>query len=329
MEGYFIEFASRAGEFLFRQRIASLPATVGRALSNDFIVDDPYVAAQHLRLAGDPAATGQLVVTDLGSRNGLFKAGRRVSEAVLRSGEAVSFGHTTLRLRHVDDEIAPERIDLFSSRVFSLPVALLLLGLAITTALISVPFEHFGDITAVMWMGAALGSLAMLLGWAAIWAVLGRVFAGRAQFVAHLAIAGWTFLAIDWGSLLCELLAFAFSAPALAQGRVLLIALAGIWALHRHLSLAQMRWPAVNLPLALVLMAIPGSFSGLENWKRDHRVLNTDKLNTLYDPALRITGDQSLESFIQGMTELRSRADAVRDTGKAHDALADEGDDDE
>lgn len=319
MEGYFIEFASRAGEFLFRQRITALPATVGRALSNDFIVDDPHVAAQHLRLAADPTTHGKLLITDLGSRNGLFKAGHRTKEVALCSGECVHFGHTTLRLRHCSEEVAPERLDLFSSRVFSLPVALLLFALSIVFTVIDVPFERFGDITAVIWLGAMLGSAALLLGWAALWAVLGRIFAGRAQFVSHLAIAGWSMLIHRLGIQLFDVGAFVFSAPSLTLGKVVLIGTIAVWALHRHLSLAQMRWPRVNLPLAAVLVAIPATFTALNNWKSEHRLLDADTLDTLYDPALRIADDQTLDQFMSGMETLRSRAYALREHGKEYD----------
>jgi hypothetical protein len=326
MEGYFIEFASRTGEFLFRQRIVSLPATVGRALSNDFIIDDPYVAAKHLRLESE--SPGRLTITDLGSHNGLYQSGRRLTTATLGRGDAVHFGHTTLRVRHVDEPLTPERVDLFSSQAFSLPVALGLLALAIATALFAIPLENFGDIPATTWLMAVLGTLAQQLSWAALWAVLGRIFAGRAQYVTHLAIAGWALLAVTWGDALCGFLAFSLSLPTLAQGRVLLIGLVGVWALHRHLSLAQMRRPALNLPLAVIALAIPTTLSGLENWKQDLRLLDTDLLVRVYDPAWRLTKDQTLEHFMSGMKDLRVRADAVREDGKG-DTADEEGGEDE
>ncbi|WP_018606449.1 FHA domain-containing protein [Uliginosibacterium gangwonense] len=328
-EGYIIEFASRAGEFLFRQSLGELPATVGRALNNDFIVDDPYVAAQHLRLEIAPEADGAILVTDLGSRNGLQKDGKRVAQIRLCCGETISFGHTTLRLRHVQEQVAPERIDLFASRMFSQPVAILLFTLSVATALADVPFSHLEAISATIWLGGALGFGALLLGWAAFWSILGRIFAGRAQFIAHLAIAGWSYLSIYWGSLLCTLAAFSLSWALLAQGSKVLMGVVGIWALHRHLSLAQMRWPRLNFPLAVALLALPTTFLALNTWKSEHRLLDTDTLDTLYDPALRIRGDQSLDQFMSEMPALRERADAQRKPADEEDDASEDTSNDE
>jgi len=328
-EGYIIEFASRAGEFLFRQPLGELPATVGRALNNDFIVDDPYVAAQHLRLELAPEADGTVLVTDLGSRNGLQKDGKRLAQVRLRCGESIYFGHTTLRLRHVQEQVAPERIDLFASRMFSQPVAILLFALSLATTLADVPFSHLETVSATLWLAGGLGFGAVLLGWSAIWSILGRIFAGRAQFIAHLAIAGWSFLSIYWGSLLCTVAAFSLSWPPLAQGDKILTGVVGIWALHRHLSLTQLRWPRLNLPLAILLLALPTTFLALSNWKNEHRLLNADSLDTLYDPVLRIRGDQSLDQFMSEMPALRERADAQRKPADEEDDASEDTSNDE
>lgn len=329
MEGYIIEFASRTGEFQFRQALKGLPATVGRALNNDFIVDDPHVAAGHLRLEALPDAPDTLLITDLGSRNGLFKNGKRVAQAYLGRGESVHFGHTTLRLRHVNEQVPPERIDMFASRIFSLPVALLLFALSIITTLADIPFSHMDELSAAQWLGGVLGFGGLIAAWAGTWSVLGRIFAGRSQFVAHLAITGWAYLCIAWGSILLAVAGFAFSWPPLAHADKLLIGIVSIWALHRHLSLTQLRWPRLNLALAIVLTAIPTVFVALNNWKNEHRLLDIDTLDSLYDPALRISGDQSLDQFMNQMPALRARADAQRHSGNADDEPAEDNSDDE
>jgi pSer/pThr/pTyr-binding forkhead associated (FHA) protein len=64
-----VEILSRHRDVVNRVRIAGEEATIGRGYDNDVIVDDPYVAARHLRVSRDEA--GQLVAKDLGSVNGI------------------------------------------------------------------------------------------------------------------------------------------------------------------------------------------------------------------------------------------------------------------
>jgi DNA-binding NtrC family response regulator len=70
---------------------------VGHSASADFKLTDPRVSRRHLALAPEGAL---LRLTDLGSRNGTRVNGVRVVEAILRGGETIELGDTTLRLTH-------------------------------------------------------------------------------------------------------------------------------------------------------------------------------------------------------------------------------------
>ncbi len=66
------------------------PVIVGRAAGADVVLDDPQVSRRHALLR---LAEGECVVLDLGSANGTFVNGRRLSgPARLRAGDRVSFG---------------------------------------------------------------------------------------------------------------------------------------------------------------------------------------------------------------------------------------------
>ena len=65
-----VEILSRHRDIAARFRIAAPEARIGRGYDNDVIIDDPYVAAQHLRVFRDEA--GQLVAEDLGSATARF-----------------------------------------------------------------------------------------------------------------------------------------------------------------------------------------------------------------------------------------------------------------
>ncbi|WP_141014341.1 FHA domain-containing protein [Nocardioides sambongensis] len=71
--------------------------TIGRDRTNDIVLDDPLTSRRHARL--DPAAPGRpAVLHDLGSFNGTFVNGRRVSGAApLADGCEVIIGNQTFR----------------------------------------------------------------------------------------------------------------------------------------------------------------------------------------------------------------------------------------
>jgi DNA-binding NtrC family response regulator len=78
--------------------------TVGKDPSCDAPVDDPFVSAQHLRIEG---RGGAWHLVDLGSTNGTFLAGARVTHAELPFGVPVGLGDAELVLEPRDAPEAP------------------------------------------------------------------------------------------------------------------------------------------------------------------------------------------------------------------------------
>ena len=71
---------------------------VGRECSGVLLVD-PRVSRRHLVLAPTDGGPAEVAVLDLGSMNGTLLAGVRLTrEVVLRAGEEVQLGDTTIRL---------------------------------------------------------------------------------------------------------------------------------------------------------------------------------------------------------------------------------------
>src|SRR4029453_9835347 len=90
--------------------------TVGRSVTCDVVLDDPFVAAVHARISVD--AEGRVTVTDLESINGLEIAGQRRhggEPAELDGGGMFRVGHTRLRVRTAREVVAPERPDRIGS----------------------------------------------------------------------------------------------------------------------------------------------------------------------------------------------------------------------
>lgn len=63
--------------------------TIGRDLGNDIVLDDLNVSRNHAQIT---QSTSGLLLEDLGSRNGTFVNGRRISEAELVEGDLVAVG---------------------------------------------------------------------------------------------------------------------------------------------------------------------------------------------------------------------------------------------
>lgn len=69
---------------------------VGRTLNNEFVIEHPSVSRRHARIT---AGNGSYVIQDLGSSNGTFINGRRITEARLKDGCEVKFGSVSFIYR--------------------------------------------------------------------------------------------------------------------------------------------------------------------------------------------------------------------------------------
>lgn len=70
---------------------------MGRSSEADFVLEDPYASEFHLRLVSQE---GGLTLHDLGSTNGTYVNGRRVSAPTqLRQGDTIQVGKTVMEIR--------------------------------------------------------------------------------------------------------------------------------------------------------------------------------------------------------------------------------------
>ena len=66
--------------------------TIGRAPSNDIVIDHPTVSAQHARLTKSPSGYR---IKDLESTNGTQIDGVSITDAELKDGAEIRFGYVT------------------------------------------------------------------------------------------------------------------------------------------------------------------------------------------------------------------------------------------
>jgi hypothetical protein len=71
-------------------------STVGRALDNELVFDDPSLSRKHARLTRE--GPGRFTVEDLGSSNGSYVNGRKMGRGSAGPGEAVQFGDLIFRV---------------------------------------------------------------------------------------------------------------------------------------------------------------------------------------------------------------------------------------
>jgi len=81
----------------FRVKLRNAGHVVGRSPEADITIDDPYASEFHARVG---MSEGKVVVHDLGSTNGTYVNGRRVtSPTSVSRGDTVQIGKTTLEVR--------------------------------------------------------------------------------------------------------------------------------------------------------------------------------------------------------------------------------------
>jgi pSer/pThr/pTyr-binding forkhead associated (FHA) protein len=70
---------------------------LGRSDETDFVIDDPYASEFHLRLVSQENG---MMLHDLGSTNGTYVNGRRVSAPTeLKRGDTIQVGKTVMEIR--------------------------------------------------------------------------------------------------------------------------------------------------------------------------------------------------------------------------------------
>jgi hypothetical protein len=238
-----IEVVDRAGRVVARRTALGVPCTVGSALDNALVVEDPEVAPYHARI--DREEDGRLTVTVLGGSSGLSRPGapeRAMTLALTRSA-AVAMGDSVIRLVDEATREAPiagaspePEASGWRAFVARRPVqwaavaALTVVGAGI--GFFTLPGSERG-------VNALVVAVVLLLSeciWVGMWALAGRIRHGQARFGQHFVVAtvvavlGWAVGEMEsWQSFLLP------GANAVALLLTALTALIWVFALLGHL----------------------------------------------------------------------------------------------
>jgi hypothetical protein len=300
--------------------IGAWPVTAGRALDNDIVLDDAYIAAHHFRVDADDSG----VFVQVGETiNGLRADGRP-----LASGERVNVGDEPLRLEVGDSHLClrlahhplpaeqplrkPGSFWAAAGPTFAAAVAVLAV-LLFTTWLDADPDDAtraLGASTLTMLVGAAV--------WCAGWSLVSKIFTRRSHFWWHVRVMLLGVLAIDLATVVLHLIAFSFSLPVASDFTfVFIYALVAVM-LYFHVLGVEPRKPS-RIKAAAVGMFVAGTVLSLWFNQQNRDQLGEELyMSHLFPPALRVAKPQDTATFVKGLSTLKPTLDdkaRKRDSG--------------
>ncbi len=313
-----IECLERDGRTARVLPVLAWPLSIGRAIDNHLVLDDPFVAAHHLRLEADDDGAESVAV--LQTDNGAVLDGQRLrrgARAALPAGGAMlQIGSLRLRVRLRGETLPAERpLPALGARPNLAP---LLGGLALMTLALAehaIGLDPGADATA--WLPVLAGLPVALAGWCGLWALLSKVFQHRFDFSGHLRIALPWMLAMQLAETGVKHLGAALGWPWLWHAAVPLLALLVVLWLHAHLAhLLPLHRRAVTTVVAV--LALGGSAIALSHIQRStDRWTRAPYMSTLPLPALDATRPFPPATLVQQMAPLAQiLAERVQDARK-------------
>lgn len=303
-----------------RHQLNGAPLTIGRGLTNDVIVDDPYVDVAHARLSLDGE---QIVIEDLGSVNGIMARDERCSGTVVaRAGDLLRIGHTSLRVRDPHELLPPALPDMPNGRTpatrrrivalaTSTAGGLLLVCVALTVLGLNTWLGSSARSSAGDTVGEVVGYAILITIWAGMWSVASRIILHQFRFFGHVAvISALVLVALGW-SVTQSWLSFFFPDAGFTRVLAFLFGLALVSALViGHLGLSstmprRRRWRAGAL-VAGSLLAI----TALVSFTKDDSFSDVPKFAAVVKPAApAVIPTKSIDQFESMTQRLKEQVD--------------------
>lgn len=306
-----LEVLDRDGQVQHQFKVRSWPVRVGRALDNDWVLDDPYSAAHHFTLDADDVGLQVQVGQTL---NGLTVGGKALAagQSAYLSAPVVllQVGRTTLRLRLPSQALAPEvRIEAWP-RVLRGQLALwgsitlACMGVVLYAWLTSDPGEWLVNLGLGLLMGAGV-----LLGWSGLWALLCKVITRRSHFGWHLRVALLASLVWAVVRVVPGWIAFTLSWPAVSSFAFVLPHLVLAVAMTYHLRKVELHSAARRRGVVGVVLCLG---LGLHLW--GNQIMNSHwgqdlYLSHLYPPEWRTAPAHDMEQFMRRVNDLQEVLD--------------------
>lgn len=181
--------------------------SVGRGLANDIVVPDSYVDSEQIVLSKHGEVWKLRVMSNT---NPVLLNGEPLEkgDAVVNYDDELIVGQTHLTLLSESSPVATTRrlrfSSLFTVEKYGLMVPLLLL---LSVGLIQMFYEYLGLIKIIKWgalVSSALGAILVVVSWAAVWALIGRLLRHQPHFFVHLFYSALVFGILIAGSSIDE-----------------------------------------------------------------------------------------------------------------------------
>jgi hypothetical protein len=300
-----IELLERDGRVSRVLDVHAWPVTLGRALGNDLVIDDPHTAAHHatLRLGDD----GRLHLQVGDTLNGLqmdgcaLAAGQHAS--VPEAGALLQLGTARLRLRRPGEALAAEKpLPLHRLASWTVVGASGVLLAAVSVAERWAGLDPGADLSA--WMPLLLGLPASLACWAGLWAVASKLFQHRFDFAGHLRIMLPWLAGVALSEAVLEPLAAAMGWPSLWRLSPLLEAFFGVMMLR-----GQLLHVLPNSQRAVTGAAVAAALAGLAlhltlTHRQTDRLSRPAYMSTLPLPGLVLSTPEASQALVQDLAAL-------------------------
>ena len=303
-----IEWLDRDGHVQRSVDVAGWPLSLGRALDNTVVLDDPFVAAHRARVL--PGEDGRLLLQALPSHNGLRLDGRALEgpAPVPAGGGLLQLGQTRLRLRVAETgmALAPEK-PLPATPAFTRRGPLLAAGALMALVLGGqwLSLDPGADYTA--WLPLVLGLPAVVMVWCGLWALLSKLFQHRFDFSGHLRLALPWLLAMQLQDMLWPQLTAALALPGPWMAGSLLENLLLIGLLHAHLRHTLPPYRRAVTAVVAVAALVGLGLTAAVTWRGHDSLVATPYMSTLPLPALQLTGTVPSATLVQEMAPLAER----------------------
>ncbi|MHA4866808.1 FHA domain-containing protein [Duganella sp. PWIR1] len=323
---YFVEILARNGDVLHRHKVAQLPIRIGRSYDNEIILDDAHSAASHAVV--DIDEHNQIVLRDLGSKNGTVFKGRRHSSVTLDGNTVVRLGHTRLRVRPYDFPVAAEIADTtMHGWEGGTPAAIGLVLIAVFSCL-ETWLSDVEPFALIRYLLVLASSLAAGMLWAGVWGLANRLFGSHARMGRHLFILGSALATVGLWRAGSSLLAYAWSAESLTRyGNLVTLAIA-CGMVFFHLLTIKPHHPRRFLITATVMLLAGSGLMVMANLQSTGRAADELYMSVLLPPEVRRSEDRNVDQFMVNAGKLKGAIDDARtQTVKAGAAEAEDDDD--
>lgn len=306
----FIELLTPDGEVITRTKCLHLPVRIGRAYDNDIILDDQHTAAHHAEI--ELNQLDELVITDLGSQNGIALGNQRNDFFVINGDAVYRLGHTRLRVRTSTYAVAPEVGDSTNHRWEGWLPAALGAVLLVCVGLLSTWISDLQQGTLSKYLLELVSTFGFALGWAGVWALFSKLFNGHARFGRHLFIVCAGLAVVELWEFLSGAIAYAFGWEWLARftSQPIFVILAIVF--YFHLLTAGNKRPTRLRAYLAGLAVIAIGINMAKEYQTSNHLSDELYLSKIYPPAVRLSGDISVDTFTANIESLKAKVDAER-----------------